>query len=321
MSYGMNGYGGWGKESTWGTPVAPSSGMFFEMMSETLTATIDRFDTRNIFNSLAEPDDTTGLVKIAGDTVIPANAEAIGYLLNAALGSDTVTSLTGALQSHVMQIRSSDISSLCPLQPYTIEIFRDVTSAQQYAGCQASTLKLEVQPNQDLRATATWLGKAVLNKARIAAGSVTFPNTPGQPFTFDSTSLSIAGTAVDIVEGLTININNQLQDVAALNNSTAIARIARTGPVMIDISGNVSFTNINEFNNFLNQTEQAFAVNFFRSQSFSLLINLPRVSYSAFPLAQSGRGRNVVSFTGKAKVPVGSNSQIVATLKNMTAAY
>lgn len=320
MSYGMNGYIGFGKETTWGTAVAPSSGMFMEAMSETLAATIDRFDTRNIFNSLAEPDDTTGLVRIAGDIVIPGNAEALGYLLNAALGSDVATSNSG-LVSHVFQARNNDIGSLCPLQPYTVEIFRDVTSAQQYAGCNASQLSLQVQPNQDLRVTATWLGKAMLNKARVAAASVTFPNTPGQPFTFDTASLAIGGNAVDIVEGLTVNINNQLEAVAALNASTAIARIARTGPVMIDISGQISFTNINEYNNFLNQTEQTFALNFFKAGSFSLLLQAPRMVYTAFPLAQSGRGRTVVGFTGKARVPVGSTSQLVATLKNMTLAY
>lgn len=321
MSYGMNGYIGLGKETTWGTAVSVTSGMFMEAMSENLAVALDRFDTRNIFNSQAEPDDTAGLVRISGDTVIPANAEALGYLLNAALGVDAATSVTATYWTHVFQARATDIGSLCPLQPYTVEIFRDVTSAQQYAGCNISQMQLQVQPNQDLRVTASWLGKSVLNKARVAAASVTFPNTPSQPFTFDTCSVQIAGAAVDLAEGLTINVNNQLEAVAALNNSNTIARIQRTGPVMIDISGQLSFTNIGELNNFLNQTEQAFLISFFRASSFSVLISLPRVVYTAFPLQQGGRGRNVIGFTGKARVPVGSTSQIAVTLKNNTAAY
>jgi hypothetical protein len=319
MSYGMNGYIGLAKETTWGTPVSPGS--FMEAMSEGLSATLDRFDTRNIFNNLSEPDDTTGLVRIAGDTVIPANPEGIGILLNAALGAVSVTSGTGGLQTAVFQIRNSDIGSLSPLQPYTLEAFRDVTSAQQYAGCVAQQLVLACQPNQDLRATVTWMGKSVLNKARVAAASVLFPTTPGQPFTFDTASLSIGGVATDLIEAFTLTVNNQLEGVAALNNSTNIARVQRTGPVMVNLSGQISFVNITEYQNFINQTEQAFVLNFFKAGSYSLKLDMPRVVYTAFPMGQQGRGRNVVAFEAKARVPIGSTSQIAATLKNLTIGY
>ena len=258
---------------------------------------------------------------LSGDTVIPANPEAVGILLNAALGNVATTSGGGGLQTSVFQARSSDISSLAPLQPYTIEVFRDVTSAQQYAGCVAQQLVLSCQPNQDLRATATWLGKSVLNKSRVAQASVLFPTTPGQPFTFDTASLQIGGAATDLVESFTMTINNQLEGVAALNNSTTIARVQRTGPVTIDLSGQMSFTNTTEYNNFINQTEQAFSLSFFKAASFSLILSLPRFVYKAYPLGQQGRGRNVVAFEAKARVPVGSLSQIAVTLKNNTIAY
>lgn len=319
MSYGMGGYLGFGKEVTWGTAVSPGS--FMEAMSENLSTSIDRFDTRNIFNSYAEPDDTVGLNRHEGDLVIPSNAEAIGILLNAALGSVVSTSTLAAYWTHVFQARATDVSSLTPLQPYTVEVFRDVTSAQQYAGAVCKQFVLAAQPNQDLRATASWVAKSLLNKARVAQASVLFPTTPGQPFTFDTCSISIAGAAVDLIEGFTLTVNNQLEGVAALNNSNTLARIQRTGPVMVDLKGTISLTNIDEFNNFLTQTERAVTLSFFKPGSFSLVIGLPRFVYTAFPMGQQGRNRTTVSFEGKARVPVGSTSQIVATLKNQTTGY
>lgn len=319
MAYGMNGYLGIGKETTWGTAV--SAGSFAEMMSEGLTVALDRFETRNIFNSQSEPDDTTGLVRIEGDTVIPGNPEALGIVLNAALGSTASTSVTATYWTHVFQTRSSDISSLSPLQPYTLEIFRDVTSAQQYAGCVAGKLVLACQPNQDLRATVSWLGKSMLNKARIAAASVLFPTTPGQPFTFDTSSIAIAGTATDLIESFTLEINNNLEAVSALNASNNVARIQRTNPVQINLSGQMSFTDIGAYSDFINQTERAFTINFTKASSFSCLISLPRCVYTAYPLGMQGRNRQTVAFEAKARVPTGSTSAIAVTLKNQTIGY
>lgn len=319
MAYGMQGYMGIGKETTWGTPV--TAGSFIEMMSEGLTVAIDRFDTRNIFNGIAEPDDVTGLVRVEGDTVMAANPETLGLLLNAALGGATTTSVTATYWNHVFQCRSSDVSSLSPLQPYTVEIFRDVTSAQQYAGCVASQLTLACQPNQDLRATVNWLGKSALNKSRVAVASVLFPTSPGAPFTWDTCSISVGGTGTDLIESFTLEINNNLEAVSALNASNTVARIQRTNPVSTMLSGQMSFTDISAYQDFINQTERAFTINFTRAGSFSCLISLPRCVYTTFPLGMAGRNRITVGFEAKARVPTGSLSAIAVTLRNNTIGY
>lgn len=319
MAYGMQGYMGIGKETTWGTAV--TAGSFMEMMSEGLTVALDRFDTRNIFNGIAEPDDTTGLIRVEGETVIPGNPEALGILLNAALGNTTTTSVTATYWNHIFQARNSDVSSLTPLQPYTIEIFRDVTSAQQYAGCVAGQLTLACQPNQDLRATVSWLGKSALNKARVAVASVLFPTTPGQPFTWDTCSISIGGTGTDLLESFTLEINNNLEAVSALNASNQVARFQRTNPVQTMLSGQMSFTDISAYQDFINQTERAFTINFTKAGSFSMLISLPRCVYTTYPLGMAGRNRITVGFEAKARVPTGSASAIAITLRNNTIGY
>lgn len=320
MSYGMAGYLGIAKETTWGTPVSPQS--FSDLMSENVAVSIDRFDTRNVFNGTAEPDDSTGLVRIEGDTVVACDPQNIGHFLMAALGTCATTSLAaGTYKQHVFQCLDSDISSVCVRPPYTLELFRDVTSAQQYAGMNCTMLTLACQPNQDLRATAHWIGKTMTHKSRVAAASVLFPTSPGNPFTFDTCSISIAGVATDLIEGFNIEIDNQAEAVAALNASTAIARIRRQGPATVKITGQIDFTDISQYLDFVNQTERAFSINFNKAASFQCLISLPRVKYTTFPLGMGGRGRQVVSFEGKAFVPTGSVSAIAVTLKNTSLAY
>ncbi|NJM10620.1 MAG: hypothetical protein HC889_00705 [Synechococcaceae cyanobacterium SM1_2_3] len=310
---------GLSKETTWGTPVTASS--FIELMSEGLTEALDRFDTRNIFNGIAEPDDTTGLVRVEGDTVFAAFPDSMGFALNAALGSLATTSISATLKSHVFQCLGSDVSSLTPLPPYTVEIFRDVTSAQQYAGCVANQMTLAAQVNQDLRATLGWIGKQATNKARIAAASVIFPTSPSQPFTFDTSSVQWAGAASDLIESFSLEVQNNLESVAALNNSNKVARIQRTNPVSVMLSGQMSFNDITEYEAFRNQTEFAFAASFKKANSHSLILSLPRCVYTAYPLGQQGRNRLTVAFEAKARVPTGSTSAIAATLVNQSVTY
>lgn len=319
-SYGMQGYIGLAKETTWGTPVVPAA--FATAMSETLTSTIDRFETKNIFGGFYKPDDEAGIRRHAGDTVHAGDPSTLGYLLHAAFGSVATTSVGGAvLKQHIFQCATADVSSLCALPPYTVEVFRDVTSAQQYAGGNVSKLSMQLQPNQDLRATATWITRSVLNKARVAAASVTFPSSPVSPFTFDVASISFGGAGVDYVEAFTIELDNKLEGVAGLNATTNIQRISRNEAVMGALSGTVSFDDIVQYQNFLNQTEQAVTVNLARAQSFSMFVTIPRMIYTAFPLATPGRGRLTVGFTGEARAPVGSAGGIAVTLRNNIASY
>ena len=319
MSYGMQGYIGFAKETTWGTPVAPTA--FATAMSEGLSTTIDRFDTKNIFGGMYKPDDEAGIRRHAGDTVHSGDPSTLGYLLHAAFGSVATTSLTATFKQHIFQCATSDVSSLCALPPYTLEVFRDVTSAQQYAGCNLSKLSLQLQPNQDLRATATWIARSQLNKARVAAASVVFPSSPVSPFTFDVASFTFAGAGVDYVEAFSIDLDNRLEGFAGLNATTNIQRIARNEAIMGQITGTVSFDDITQYQNFINQTEQAVTVTMTRASSFSMVVTIPRMIYTAFPLATPGRGRMTIGFTGEARMPVGSAGGIAVTLRNNVASY
>ena len=182
---GFGGYIGFAKESSGGTPIAATN--FIEAFSEGITLTMDRFETANIVGgAFYEADDMAGVRRISGDIVFAAHPEELGFILLGATGVQSNTEvLSGYLHTHEFTMRSSDWDETFAQDPFTFEIFRDVTSAHQYAGGQIGSIQLNAVPNQDLRVTATVMAKT---SSVVAAQTATFTGSPTNPLAFDTCS-------------------------------------------------------------------------------------------------------------------------------------
>ena len=280
---------------------------------------IDRFDIKNIGAIYTEPDDMSGIKRIAGDVSFPLFPEVALPFISGVLGNPVVTTvLSGFLHTNTYKTPTADYASGQPTMPLTFEVFRDVTSSFRYSGVVINTLQLEVAPNQEVRATAGVIGKGT---SIIAKSAPTFVSSPVEPFAFDTCSLSIGGAGTALVESFTLNLDNQLDGIPALNATTDIAKIRRTGPQLVNISGTMDFANLTEYDNFINQTEQAFVLNFTRTSSFAMKITLPRVIYTAFPVSMGGRERLTVSFEGKCRYHTGSATAIEIAITTTSSAF
>ena len=321
MSQGMLGHFGFVKESTWGTAsFAPGSCTnFVELMSENIHVEIDRFETANVYGGIYERDDSAGIRRVAGQAVFAGHPQNLGYFLNAITGGNsTVTSLGTTFTRTAFNFSTSDTSSLCPVPSYTAEIYRDVTTAQLYTGVAVTQLAMNVAPNQDLRCTADVIGKISSGSGNLKS-TPTFPTSPTGPFTFDTASLSIGGAAVDLVEAFTITLNQNLEGVPALNATTAIARVRRTNANQVRLSGTIAFENITDYDRFLNQTEVAAVMSLTKASSFQLILDVPRMVYTAFPTAMPGKERLTVGFEGMGRYHAGSASAFQARLTTLVA--
>ena len=314
---GYRGFFGLAKETTWGTAIAATD--YIELLSESLTTGIDRFPTRNIFNGWYEPDDYAGLRRSAGGIVHAGHPLSVGFLLKAAFTNNSIsTVLSGFLYRNTYTGVKSEFADGVPRQPYTLEVFRDINSSHQYAGAMLNRLELALAPNQDLRCTAEWLARSQL---MIAATTPTFPASSTDPFAFDTASVQLAGAANTRVEALSISIENQLEGIPTLNNASTIARVRTTGPQMIRIRGTLDFPDFTEQQDFINQTERALSLNIFKSNSFNLLVEVPRMVYSAFPVGMPGRGRLTVAFEGMARYLSSSAAAIMMVISNTKSNY
>jgi hypothetical protein len=317
MSYGKLGYIGLAKENIWGTPVTPSD--YLKGLSESLTLGIDAFEVENIVGGFHEPNDVDGLRRITGDFVIPAYPVSMGFLLKGAMNSNSITAVaSGVLWTSHFTTPKSEFAAGVARQPYTLEIGRDVGSASQFAGCCLDRLVMTLAPNQELRMQASWLGKAHLYKALTTP---TYPGSSAAPFTFDSASLAIGGSANARVEALSMTIDNQLEGIPTLNASNTIARISARGPQMVRLSGTLDFPDITEHLDFINQTERSFKLSLFKANSFQFVIDVPVMVYRTFPLGMSGRGRNLVQFEARARFHTPSLTTVGLMLTTVKSNY
>lgn len=317
MGMGTAGFLGLAKETTWGTPIGATD--YVELFSESMALEIDRFEVKNIGAIYTEPDDMAGIRRIGGSVEFPVYPEVLTPFLRGVFNNPVVTTvLSGYLYTNTFKTPTADFASEQPVAPYTFEVFRDVTSSFQYAGVCMNTLEFNVEPNNVLRCSAGVVGKV---SSIVAKSTPSFVSSPTFPFAFDTCSISLGGAGTTLMEALTISIDGQIEGIPALNASTAVAKIRRTGPQIVGISGTVDFANLTEYNNFLNQTEQQMIVYFTQTASFSLKIDIPRMVYTAFPVAMGGRERTTVSFTGKARYHTGSATAIDVRLTNTSSGF
>lgn len=316
-SQGTVGFFGLAKEATWGTAVSATD--YGEILSETMGTTIDRFGTRNVYAGFYEADDYEGMYRSQGGIVMAAFPGMLGHLLKGTFQQNVVTTvLSGFLWRNNFTNPRSEFADGVPRQPYTLEIFRDVVSSHIYAGANVNKLTLALAPNQDLRVTAEFIAKS----RRLSTKTVpTFPGSPSDPFTFETASIGLAGVGNARFEAFTMTIDNQLEGIASLNLSNEIARIRASNPQMVRVSGTLEFADVTEQEDFINQTERSIILNITRSQSFNLLMSLPRFVYTSHAANISGRGRLTASFEGMARYQVTSLTSIGIELTTVKSNY
>ncbi len=308
---GAVGHVGFAPEASGGAAAAAT--MYVEALSENLALTKERFDYINIAGRISEPDDMVGINRVAGQIVVPAHPVAMGHYLKGALenGSMTVV-LSGYLWTTAFRPPSTtQWDSRFALQPWTFEIFRDVGSSQQYAGCNISKLALSAAPNQDLRVTLDIIG---VSETDIAKTSPSYVTSPVEPFAFDTCSVQIAGAASAIVEAFTFNLDNALEGIPTLTSRREIYKIRRNNVIMPRFQMTIGFEDITEYIRFKAQSETPIVLNFTRAGSFALTLDMPRCVYTAFPTGASGRGRQTVQIDGKCRHHTGSGTAFEARL-------
>ncbi len=311
---GMLGYVALARESSGGVAVSPTH--YIEALSEGLKLDLDRYELMNIAGQITEPDDEAGVRRIGGDIVAPFDPLVGGMFLRGAIGSATVTSLGGGYWLHSFKPPvQSEWDSRYALQPLTFEVFRDVGSAQAYAGCNINRLELSIAPNQPLQMTAGIIGTSMVNRAASTASYSGLDS-----FQFDASSVALDGVANADIESMTFVLDNALEGVPTLNGADTIRKIRRTGFISTRFNFMLGFESINELNAFMNQTEKSFAFSV-RQGSAALSLRFPRLVYDAFPTGIGGRGRQTVEVTSRLRHHVGSGTSFEIQLTSPVGSY
>jgi hypothetical protein len=180
----------------------------------------------------------------------------------------------------------------------------------------ASAMELNVANGEFLTANFTFVGGSFAQIADVAA---TYP--ADKEFTWDGTSMSIGGTAIEDILQLNVKLEDSLEAKHTLNNSLVPSRIKRTGFRMLTVGGTLLFSNQDEYQEFLAQSERNLTVTFVNSAADSIEMIVPLMRYTDFKPASDGPGEVEVSFSGKGVWSQTSATIFQLTLTNDQVAY
>lgn len=314
--FGANAHLGLAKETAFGTPAAAAD--YIPFISEAITHAIEQLMESSNRAMPDEPPQFAGLETFAGDIVLEGRPSILGYLLHSCLNTPNTTGVAPGPYTHVFTPRTDNFAAACALQPYTLEVHRDLGAANafQFAGAVVNTLGFEFGVGQKiLKCTAGVIAKDVTNIAKTTPSFAT-----EDPFLWHQATITIGGTGNQSLESLGLTINNACEGVPLLNNTRKIAKISRNGFRTLDFNATFDVDDLTEYTRFKNQTETAFVITLTNGTNYELKFELNKVRYTAFPLGVSGSGRLTVAVTGKAKYDA-TTKLVTVTLKNMKAIY
>lgn len=318
MSYGMQSFLGISKQNSFGT--ATNSWDYIPIINESLTDNIEQLVQENMFSRFEEGPTQEGLLTVAGDIVFEPEPIMIGHILRGITGQASST-LVGSVTTWEFTPKQSDFDDNTALPPYTFQIYRDVGSAYQFTDGIFNALSIEINGNAIVRATASVIARtSSLTPKTVPA----FPT--GDPWTWDTASISIAGAANVDMETVTIGVENNVEGVALLDGTKRHGKYKRSGFRTFAFGGTMDFCDQDEYNNFRSQAEQKFITTLTgqtltSSQNVEMQFEMPLVRYTTFTANAAGPGRISATFEGNAKFDTNSLYAMKTTLVNTRESY
>ena len=227
-------------------------------------------------------------------------------------------------KQHIFTPRqATDFHADCPINPYTLEVYRDQGNAFQFLGSIVNTLALNFSTTDKiLKAT---LGIIAKNIGSVEKTGLSLEAT--KPFVWENAVISIGGSPNNDLENFSLNWDNKCVAKYTLNNTVIPRKIIRSGFREIPVSFTIDFVNRTEYDYFILGTERAFQVKFEGAVcddpvKYTLQIDLPLVRYLTYPINIGGPGPIVCGVTGEAKYDAAGYA-LLATLINLkdTAEY
>lgn len=314
MSYGQDARIGISYQNSYGTANVASM-HWMEPIGESVSLTKGQNVQKGLRGIYDEGASQEGINTVAGDLTIEAKANALGVLL-AATNNLSATVTSAALYTHTFKPRTADHSAPSAERPFTyLKYLGDVGSAHQFSDLNANNLELSISNGELLTAKIGIVGGTF---ARVAAIAATYSQS--NALDWSVASASCGGVALAGVKQLTITQDNKLAAKHYLDTDKYPARIKRTAERVISVSGTLAFDDQVELNEFIAQSEQRLFVNLIGTSNVqsgypeSLMIDIPSMRYTEFPIVVGGAGELEVSFKASAKYNIGSATAIAYTL-------
>lgn len=300
---------GIGKETTPGTPVAPT--VFFEAMSEDVQLEREFIRIKTIRSDVTRKvSEAFSLVR--GSFTVIGNYQDIHWLFYAILGSSTVT---GAGPYTHTAPATGGIAATLP--SFTIEARRKDLDAMtwRYAGCKVVSLGLSVTLNQEARLVVGVLGWA---ETTGTAASETWPDL--DVMLPKECTVNVDGTAVDAVS-FNLNMNFPHDEPNVLGSSALTIEPEKND--VLEVTGDFeeltpdALTNYNKFDG-STDVDVALVADTGGDETLTINMNKTRVTQATPHNNERERLKGVFEFESYFDTTATANLQAVTTNDDAT---
>jgi len=296
-------------ETTFGTGVDPSD--FIPFTSEGFKDGPETIQESQIRALLDQAPKYKGMQAVTGTLSGVAYPGILGILLRAALGSPT-DSGAGPYVHTYTPIQSA-FSSDAALPSYSIVVKRG-PQLVRYLGMVCSGLTLKFTQGGLVTFDTNWIGQDVDTPS---SPTVTLPSDA--PFQMTA-ALTRGGAAEASLQDYSLAINNTLEALKLINNTSKIARIAWSGIRTIAITGTADFAATDLYDQFKLFSGQAWVIDHTQGTD-ELQVTLPAGLVTDAGAAIGGEGRITLSFTSDGMYDTVTSKALEIALTNSVASY
>lgn len=286
-------------ESTFGTTPATPSMVALRHTSCGLQLTKDAFQSAELRSDRMIAGFKQGQNRCSGDIGIEFSWKEFDPFIAAAM--------FGSWSSNVVKCGTT-VSS------FTLErAFADITQYEVFKGCMVNTWSLSIKPNAMVTGSFGITAKEVVAMTGTPLDAEITASQTELPYDGFSGTIKEGGSALGLVTGVDISLQNNLEALFALGSKNAAGITAGRS----NITGTVSvfFQDVTMRNKFVNETASSLEIVLGNGTAKSYTILLPRIVYSGADNAVSGEGPITLNmpFTALVDSSVGSNMQITRT--------
>ncbi len=335
-----------------------SVNMWTNFSSETLEHKLAELEEGTISGNRDAPNSYKGIDQGGGDINLEPNPNAFGHFLKAWFGTHVASTITGATSGgansgdfagypqmwHRFTPSQTAWDGRTYLEPYNFMVYRDVGSAWLFKQAIVPTLKLSIQAQQLVKATATIMNRKTDRIQRTAAIQ-SLVSSGGRPWVWDMASIEVSTTGVATAglvaqtdfENLNITFDLPHAGVPLLDGTKLNAEFTPSDFRRVKIDGTISFRDQNDYETFIAYEQRRMRITLLNVNSKVALgniasldatlflgypgmrIHFPALKFTSWSAPIPGPNRLVANFTAKAERSDADGFSCQVELRNIVA--
>lgn len=308
MSYGAQVKFGIARQASAGTGVTDATSFHaLAFLTEDIGLEAEELISANLTGRFEEGASYSGPRNVAGTLEYEVTPRNLGAVLAAVVNHSPGAVTSGSVITRTFLPNTADFSSFFVKAPWTVyKQFADASSAEHFYDCQMGQLSFQFGAGAFLRGTMGTVG-GTRTATGIGSMAVVPPASDvGRLFPWNVCSVSYGGSGVSNFSEITVNLNESIEPLNALNASLAPFKFTRSANREVTVNGTFYMTDRSMLNNFVAETQARLLLTAINTRAAiqsgyydTFTIDIPQLKITTFKPGASGPGEVAVQFTAR----------------------